>query len=282
MACGTGQQWLRAYAPPAKVLKLSASYANFSSSRIHPPPQQAPTTPAHSREALEYAVHRGLRTMPGHLIPNNDYDRFFDIVQRIATQQKKAAEHSVMLSLKIAQHVFAHEAESEDMTFAAEALRRMQGLCEIDGNVFLGEKDGCLPPIHHHSAIHVIRKINPKMHSFGANHGDSPDALVCPDSLTRHERNLFDRGDLMLNARLIGGQHQSTFVECPLGGWRLYQRPMIPGGYVAMDGECRFQGPLFLHGSVHHSWREENDLLPERPQHMLAKILISQPYGEYR
>ena len=81
----------------------------------------------------------------------------------------------------------------------------------------------------------------------------------------------------MLNARLIGGPHQSTFVECPLGGWRLYQRPMIPGGYVAMDGECRFQGPLFLHGSVHHFWRQENAPLPERPQHMLNSLKLNVP-----
>ena len=115
--------------------------------------------------------------MPGHLVPHNDYDRLFKIVQHIAMQQKKAAEHSVMLSLTIVQHVFAYEAESEDMAFAAEALRRLQGLCEIEGNEFLGEKG--LPPIHHHSAVHVLRKITPKMHSFGADHGDSPDALVC-------------------------------------------------------------------------------------------------------
>ena len=122
-----------------------------------------------------------------------------------------------------------------------------------------------------------MRMILPTMHTFGADHGDGADAVIHPDTLTPYERALYDRGELLLNARLIGGQHQSTFVECPVGNWRLYQRPMTPGGYVVMDGECRFQGPLFLHGSVHHEWREEATPLGDRPQHMLNALKLNVP-----
>jgi hypothetical protein len=100
---------------------------------------------------------------------------------------------------------------------------------------------------------------------------------ISPDSLTSEEKISYRRGDLLLNARLIGGQLQSTFVECPLGGWRLYHRPAVPGGYVVMDGELRLKGPLYLHGSVHHAWRNEAAPLPERPQHMLNALKLNLP-----
>jgi len=269
------QQWIRPFVPSPALLGLSASYRNFSAGRARPPPQCPPTSVEQSYAALEWATKRGLRALPGYLIPHNQHNRFFEIVQRVAVRHKKAAATSVVLSLKIVQDIFACEAESEDMAFAAKALRRMQALREVDGNVFLG--DSSLPPIHHHSAIHVIRKILPTMHSFGQDHGDSPDALVDPDLLTPRETALYERGELLLNARLLGGQHQSTFVECPLGGWRLYQQPAVSGGYLAMDGELRFQGPIFLHGSVHHHWRDVQRPLPERPQHMLNSLKLNVP-----
>jgi len=44
-----------------------------------------------------------------------------------------------------------------------------------------------------------------------------------------------------------------------------------------MDGECRFQGPLFLHASVHHAWRDEKRPLPQRSQHMLDALKLNVP-----
>ena len=202
-ACGGKQQWLRVFQPTAEVLALHSSYANFSAGRSKPPPQQSPATPDHSLAALDYAAHRGLRGLPGHLIPHYHYDKFFTIVQQVVhLLEHKTATFSVKLTEKIVQHILSHESDSEDMVFAATALRRLQGLCEVEGNVFLG--DPSLPPVHLHGAgssgIHVIRKILPSMYSFGADHGDSPDSLVDPDTLTAEERVLYAKGDLLLNA----------------------------------------------------------------------------------
>ena len=154
-------QWICHFVPKADALAKSASYANFSAGRTEPPPQQVPVTSEQSRAALEYAAHRGLRSLLGHLIPHDEYGRFFQVVLSVARQIKRKStkkqergapeentEHSVQLSQALVQRIFAREAESEDMAFAALALRRLQRLREVEGNLFIG--DTGLPPIHNH------------------------------------------------------------------------------------------------------------------------------------
>ena len=246
------QQWLCHFVPSEAVLEKHAAYtkSNFSAGRANPPPQLAPSSGADTRAALAYAAH-SMRSLLGHLIPNNQYNRFFEVMRRAALAQKRpkgrkgreaqSASREVEATAAIVAHIFEREAENADMAFAAEALRRLQRLAELEGNEFA---DGIgLPPLHHKDHNHVIRKICPYMRSFGFDHGDVSGvaAVIRPSELSADERALYERGELLLNARLIGGQGQSTFVQCPLGGWRLYARAESAGGYVTMGGELRFQ-----------------------------------------
>jgi hypothetical protein len=106
----------------------------------------------------------------GHLIPHDQYDRFFRVLQRAS----KGASLSVQVTRRTVEHIFKCEAESpedKDMAFAAEALRRMHKLRNIEGNVFAGDKS--MPPLYQVATAHLMRKILPTMHTFGKDHGDS-------------------------------------------------------------------------------------------------------------
>ena len=174
------RQWLCCFFPSDEVLAKSNGYSNFSHGRANPPPQQAPSTREQSYAALEYTAHRGLRSMLGHLIPHNDYCRFFHTVLRVARQLHKGTTHTVRLSQALVQRVFAHEREDEDIAFAATAFRRLQRLREVEGNVFTGDP-ATLPPLHDPHALHLIRMILPTMHTFGADHGDGAE-VPTPES----------------------------------------------------------------------------------------------------